>query len=85
MKPNWKDRPKTEDYKLKEYGGLAALANLLGKLKHDYNVWSKAFEQQLREIYEQLCKTRVENIADDAVAFFIEKLLDQEPEEILGK
>lgn len=35
--------------------------------------------------YRKLCKTRISNIADDAVCFFIEELTDSEPEELLEK
>lgn len=52
---------------------------------HAETTWFlEGLDKELREKYAKLCETRIENIADDAVAFFIEELLDQEPEEILG-
>lgn len=41
------------------------------------------FEAELKKIYAKLCETRISNMKDDAVAFFIEELFDAEAEEIL--
>ena len=38
---------------------------------------------ELKEIYAKLCETRIGNMKDDAVAFFIEELLNAEADEIL--
>ena len=42
-------------------------------------------KEELQQRYSKLCETRIHNIADDAVAFFIEELLDAEADEILGE
>lgn len=41
------------------------------------------FEGELKQKYAKLCETRIGNMKDDAVAFFIEELLNAEAEEIL--
>lgn len=42
-------------------------------------------EKELREKYKNLCERRIHDISSDAVAFFIEDLLNADAEEILGQ
>ena len=51
MEFNLKNRPKSEDYKPADYGGVVGFANLLGKIKHDYDEWFEGFEKELRAMY----------------------------------
>ena len=55
-------------------------------IKHCRALEKKAdtFEKQLVDKYRKVCETRIYNIPDNAVAFFIEELTGLEADELLG-
>jgi len=61
---------------------LSDVLKLVSDLEKTHIIKSK---QELKDKYREVCKTRIQNIADDAIAFFIEELTGLEPEELLGE
>jgi len=60
---------------------------LLFKIPSKLNIFKRlwAWLRRLREKLGKLCETRIEDMKADAVAFFIEEIFGQEPEEIFGE
>jgi len=88
MKPNLKHFPKKENYYTTSNGVGSPKGTIIfafGKYTDAVEWWKVAFKRELQEKYAKLCETRIANIADDAVAFFIEELLEADAEEILGE